>query len=53
MDLVKDKDIVVKAKDIAFKIIEEDPQLRKPEHEVIRKAFVNNYEDAIYLMSVA
>ncbi|MBN8572126.1 MAG: ATP-dependent DNA helicase RecG, partial [Ignavibacteria bacterium] len=53
MDLVKDKDIVVKAKDIAFKIIEEDPQLRKPEHEVIRKAFVNNYEDAVYLMSVA
>jgi ATP-dependent DNA helicase RecG len=53
MDLNKDKDIVVKAKDIAFKIIEEDPQLIKPEHEVIRKAFVNNYEDAIYLMSVA
>lgn len=53
MDLNKDKDIVIKAKDIAFKIIEEDPPLRKPEHEVIRKAFMNNYEDAIYLMSVA
>lgn len=53
MDLNKDKDIVVKAKDKAFKIIEEDPQLRKPEHAVIRKSFMNNYKDSVYLMSVA
>ncbi|MBX7045880.1 MAG: ATP-dependent DNA helicase RecG [Ignavibacteria bacterium] len=52
-DLNKDKDIVVKARNIAFKIIDEDPQLRKPEHSMIRKVFMENYEDAIYLMGIA
>jgi len=52
MDLVKDKDIVTKARDIAFKIIEEDPQLRKKENDVIRKEFTSNYKDSMYLMTV-
>jgi len=53
MDIVKDKDIVLKARDVAFKIIEEDPQLRKKENAVVRKEFLDNYNESIYLMTVA
>lgn len=52
-DLNRDKDIVETARTIAFKIINEDPQLRKPEHGVIKKAFTKNYSNSLYLMEVA
>ncbi len=52
-DLNKDKDVLETARKIAFKIIEEDPQLRKPEHSVIKKTFVKNYKDSLYLMEIA
>jgi len=53
MDLVKDKELVTRARDIAFKTIDEDPQLRMKENDVIRKTFAANYNDSFYLMSVA
>jgi len=52
-DLNKDKDVLETARAIAFKIIEDDPQLRKPEHLVIKKHFVKNFKDSLYLMEVA
>ncbi|MBK8552648.1 MAG: ATP-dependent DNA helicase RecG [Ignavibacteria bacterium] len=52
-DLNKDKDVLETARKIAFKIIEEDPQLRKPEYSVIKKAFMKNYKDSLYLMEIA
>lgn len=52
-DLNKDKDLLNRAREIAFKIVEDDPQLRKPENEIIKKQFLKNYKDALYLMQVA
>lgn len=52
-DLNRDKDILETARNTAFKIIEEDTNLRKPEHSVIKKAFLKNYKNSIYLMEVA
>jgi ATP-dependent DNA helicase RecG len=52
-DLNKDKQLLYKARDIAFNIIESDPQLRKPENSLIKNHFLNNFKDALYLMGVA
>ncbi len=52
-DLIKDKDLLFKARDIAFKIIEKDPQLRNPQHINIRNYFINNYKDSLNLMKIA
>ena len=52
-DLEKDKDLLEKARNIAFKIIAADVQLRKPEHKVIKSAFQKNYRDSLYLMEIA
>jgi ATP-dependent DNA helicase RecG len=52
-DLNKDKDILSYARDIAFNLIESDPQLRRPENAVIKNNFLVNFKDAIYLMNVA
>jgi ATP-dependent DNA helicase RecG len=52
-DLNRDKDILETARTIAFKIIDEDPQLRKPEYLEIKKSFVKNYKNSLYLMEIA
>ncbi|MEO8209153.1 MAG: helicase-related protein, partial [bacterium] len=52
-DLNRDKEILETARKIAFQIIEDDPQLRKPEHNVIKKAFSKNYSNSLYIMEVA
>ena len=52
-DLNKDQGILLSARKAAFKIIEEDPHLRKSENELIKNEFLNNYKDALYLMKVA
>ena len=52
-DLSKDKDILDKAREIAFRIIKEDPQLRSPEHNVIRSTFIKNFKESIKLMDIA
>jgi len=52
-DLNKDKDVLETARKIAFKIIEEDPQLRKPKYKVIKRTFMKNFKNSLYLMEVA
>ena len=52
-DLSKDKDILETARSAAFRIIEEDLQLRKPEHRVIKNAFLKNFRNSLYLMEIA
>ena len=52
-DLNKDQDILMTARSIAFKMIEDDPHLRKPENEVVKKEFFRNYKDSLYLMKIA
>jgi hypothetical protein len=51
--LNKDKNLLYRARDIAFNIIESDPQLRKAENEIIKNHFLKNFKDALYLMKVA
>jgi ATP-dependent DNA helicase RecG len=52
-DLNKDKDVLEKAREIAFDLIDKDPNLRKSENEIIRKTFLNAYKDSLYLMEIA
>jgi len=52
-DLNKDQGILLSARKTAFKIIEEDPHLRKSENELIKNEFLKNYKDSLYLMKVA
>ncbi|MEO8446347.1 MAG: ATP-dependent DNA helicase RecG [bacterium] len=52
-DLTRDKDILESARSIAFEIIKNDPQLRKPEHLEIKKAFDRDHKNSLLLMEVA
>ena len=52
-DLTRDKDVLELSRKIAFGIVEKDPQLRNEENKVIRKTFVKDYKDSLYLMEVA
>jgi len=52
-DLSKDKDLLERAREIAFEIIEKDPHLRDSENTVIREFFLNKYKDALNLMNIA
>lgn len=51
-DLTKDAHLTEKARHSAFKLIEEDPQLRMPGNESIRDHFLKNYSDSMGLVDV-
>ena len=52
-DLIKDKDLVIKVREKAFKIIEEDPKLEKPENLVIKNYINDDLNASIYLLKIA
>lgn len=52
-DLIKDSDVLQKARDVAFKIIDDDPHLRKPENKVVRDVLLKEHKDSMYLMNIA
>jgi ATP-dependent DNA helicase RecG len=52
-DIVKDSELIEKARDSAFKVIHEDPQLRSYHNEVIREHFLINYKESLELIKVA
>lgn len=52
-DLSKDKDLLERARELAFDVVEKDPHLRDSENAVIRNFFLNNYKDALSLMNIA
>lgn len=52
-DLIKDSDVLQKARDVAFKIIDDDPHLRKPENKVVRNVLLKEHKDSMYLMNIA
>ena len=52
-DLIKDSDVLLQARKIAFEIINDDPQLRKKENAVIRDVLLSEHKDSIYLMNIA
>ncbi|MBL8006410.1 MAG: ATP-dependent DNA helicase RecG [Ignavibacteria bacterium] len=52
-DLSRDGKILEDARKVAFKIINEDMNLRKPENKIIRRTFLKDFKDSLYLMEVA
>src|SRR5439155_24182274 len=49
-DLSKDMILIEKARESAFKVIEEDMQLRKKENQNIREHFLTNYRDSMSII---
>ncbi|MCX7833851.1 MAG: DNA helicase RecG, partial [Ignavibacteria bacterium] len=52
-DLIKDRDLLFKARNIAFKIVARDPHLRDPDNINIRNYFFNNYKNSLHLIKIA
>lgn len=52
-DLSKDMPLIEKARAAAFSLIENDPELQKPENESVREHFLINYKDSMNLVKVA
>lgn len=52
-DLNRDKDILEKARSLAFHIVEKDPNLLSVEHKTIREFFTKNYKDAIKYVNIS
>ncbi len=52
-DLTRDKDILESAREEAFRIIAEDPQLRDQSNKVVRDNFEKEHSDSLYLMQIA
>ncbi len=52
-DLSKDMILIEKSRESAFKVIEEDTQLRKKENENIRNHFLSNYADSMSIIKIA
>jgi ATP-dependent DNA helicase RecG len=52
-DLSKDMMLIEKARASAFKLIDEDPQLRNAENGNVRKYFLMNYRDSMNLIQIA
>jgi ATP-dependent DNA helicase RecG len=52
-DLFKDREIIEKAREAAFKLVDADPQLRSSENQPIKENFQLNYKDSMNLIKVA
>jgi len=52
-DLSKDMLLIEKARETAFELVEDDPQLRKPENDPVREYFLMNYKDSMSLIKIA
>ncbi|MBT8390239.1 MAG: ATP-dependent DNA helicase RecG [Ignavibacteria bacterium] len=53
VDLVKDTELIIKAKKIAFEIIKQDPSLELDSNKMIRKNLTTSYSDNIKFSTVA
>lgn len=53
VDLTTDGEILIEAKKEAFRIIEQDPHLRNPQHEVIRKHLIDHYSNNLKYAKIA
>ena len=51
-DMVTDGPIIRAARKAAFKLVAEDPHLRKPEHEALRQRFINDYQQMLDLVNI-
>ncbi len=53
LDLVNDGDIISTTRREAFALIEDDPHLRKPENEPLRKEFLHQYSEGKMYFDIA
>ena len=53
IDLITDGDLITLAKKVAFKIIEEDPHLRKPENQILRNEFIEKFSEGKNYFDIA
>ena len=51
-DMITDGPIIRAARKAAFKLVAEDPHLRKPEHEALRQRFINDYQQMLDLVNI-
>ncbi|MCK5455944.1 MAG: DNA helicase RecG, partial [Melioribacteraceae bacterium] len=52
-NLIEDQDILLKAKEVAFDLIDSDPQLSKNENEVIKNNLKQFYKDNLHYSNIA
>lgn len=52
-DVVNDYDLLIKARDAAFKLIENDPSLKEEKNFIIRKTLKENFSESILLSQTA
>ncbi|MFN3344139.1 MAG: ATP-dependent DNA helicase RecG [Chloroherpetonaceae bacterium] len=48
----EDVEVLQSAKNAAFELVKSDPQLRKPEHQVVREYYLNHYHERFGLADV-
>lgn len=51
-DLNEDRALLFQARDQAFNLIQQDPDLSKPENKIIRSTFINKFKDRTELLRV-
>ena len=51
--MVTDGPILRKARQAAFKLVKEDPNLNQPEHQLIRERFINEYQDKLEQVNIS
>lgn len=52
-DLVNDGPIIRKARQVAFDVVNHDPQLDKPEHAMIRSRFLEDYQHLLEFVNIS
>lgn len=53
INLATDVDIIIKAKTAAFELIKNDPKLNSKHNDIIKRTFVNFYNDKLFLAKIA
>ena len=51
--MVTDGPILRKARQAAFKLVKDDPNLNKPENQLIRERFINEYQDKLEQVNIS
>jgi ATP-dependent DNA helicase RecG len=52
-NIIEDGEVIIKAKQAAFKLVEEDPHLTKPANKVVRKNLIEHYSNNLRYAKIA
>ena len=53
VNIIEDSEVIIKAKQAAFKLVEDDPHLTKPANKVVRKNLIEHYSDNLRYAKIA